>query len=66
MPTSLAVGLALILLGLAVAVFNPLGWLGSSLGPGWDDILNGGVGILLLLSGVVIAWIGGRKRRGVS
>jgi hypothetical protein len=66
MPTSLAVGLALILLGLAVAVFNPLVPLGSSLGPGWDDILNGGVGILLLLAGVVIAWIGGRKRRGVS
>jgi hypothetical protein len=66
MPTSLAVGLALILLGLAVALFNPLVALGSIFGPGWGDILNGGVGILLLLAGVVIAWIGGRNRRGLS
>jgi hypothetical protein len=66
MPASLALGLALILLGLAVAVFNPLVPLGSTFGPGWGDILNGGVGILLLLAGVVAAWIGGRKRRRVS
>jgi hypothetical protein len=62
----LAVGLVLILLGLAVAVFNPLVPLGSSFGSGWGDILNGGVGVLLLLAGVVVAWIGGRKHRRVS
>jgi hypothetical protein len=61
MPKSSAVGLALILLGLAVAVFNPLAPIGASLGPGWGDILNGSAGLLLLLAGVVVAWIGGRK-----
>jgi hypothetical protein len=62
MPKSSIVGLALILLGLAVAVFNPLAPIGSSFGPGWGDILNGSAGLLLLLAGVVVAWIGGRKR----
>ncbi|MBO0764797.1 MAG: hypothetical protein J2P50_09435 [Hyphomicrobiaceae bacterium] len=66
MPKSLAVGLALILLGLAVAVFGPLVSLGSSFGPGWGDILNGGVGVLLLLAGVIVAWIGARKHRRMS
>jgi hypothetical protein len=62
MPKSVIAGLALIFLGLAVAVFNPLVPLGHSLGPGWGDILNGGAGLLLLLAGAVVAWVGGRKR----
>jgi hypothetical protein len=66
MPTSLVVGLAVILLGLAVAVFSPLVPLGSGFGPGWGDILNGSVGILLLLAGVIVAWVGGRKRSRLS
>jgi hypothetical protein len=61
MPKSVVAGLVLIFLGLAVAVFNPLVPLGHNVGPGWGDILNGGAGLLLLLAGVVVAWLGGRK-----
>jgi hypothetical protein len=63
MPTSVLVGLVLIFLGLAIVVFNPLVPLGASLGPGWGDILNGSAGLVLLVVGVFVAWVGGRKAR---
>ena len=56
MSTSMQVLLICIVVGVLIAVFNPLGPVGASYGPGWGDVLNGGAALLLLLLGGIGAW----------
>ncbi len=56
--------IALVFLGLAVALFNPLkGWGEAAYGPGFGDLINGGVALGMLIAAGVIAVVAGRRRR---
>jgi hypothetical protein len=58
MAKSVVAAIALIFLGVTIAVFNPLFPVGSGYGPGWGDVLNGGAALLLLLAGAIVALVG--------
>ena len=53
MPTHMVWPLIFVLLTLFAVLVNPLTSMGDRIGPGWSDVLNGGLGLLfLILAGV--------------
>lgn len=67
MPSHMVWPLIFVLLTLFAVLMNPLTSMGDRIGPGWSDVLNGGLGLLfLILAGVsgVIALRGAKRRRG--
>jgi len=59
--------LIFVLLMLFTVLVNPLTFMGDRFGPGWSDVLNGGLGLLfLILAGVsgVIALRRAKRSRG--
>ncbi len=50
------------LAGLGVALFAPFKAMGDSIGPGYADLINGGVGLGLLLLAAIWAMITLRRR----
>jgi hypothetical protein len=58
MSKSAILPLILILLGVFTGLAKPLTALGDSYGPGWADLLNGGLGFLF----IVVAAIAGRSK----
>lgn len=63
MSPAFAIGIVFILLGLGVALLNPLGPVADRYGPGMGDVLNGGAGLVLLLLGGITAAIAAMRRR---
>jgi hypothetical protein len=61
MSTSMQVGLICIVAGVLIAVFNPLGPVGASDGPGWGDVLNGSRAPSVTVGGIV-AGVGALRR----
>jgi uncharacterized membrane protein len=56
--------LSLIFAGLVIALFGPFKAFGDqSFGPGFGDLLNGSVSLVLLLTAGVVAVVVGRRRR---
>jgi hypothetical protein len=53
-----------VILALGTVILNPLTATGDRIGPGWGDILNGGLGfVFLILAGVSGAIAARRARR---
>jgi hypothetical protein len=67
MPSQMVWPLIFVLLMLLTVLVNPLTSMGDRFGPGWSDVLNGGLGLLfLILAGVsgVIAVRRAKRSRG--
>jgi hypothetical protein len=52
-----------VLLLLFTVLLNPLGPIGERIGPGWGDLLNGGLGFVFLIMAAVSALIAARRSR---
>lgn len=63
MPMQLLVPGLFVLLAVLTVLTNPLTTLGNSYGPGWADILNGGLGLVFLILAGVLGLILRRKAR---
>jgi hypothetical protein len=63
MSKSAILSLILILLGVFTGLAKPLTALGDSYGPGWADLLNGGLGFVFIIAAAIAAIAGRSKVR---
>ena len=63
MSKSAILPLILLLLGVFTGLAKPLTALGDSYGPGWAELLNGGLGFVFIIAAAIAAIAGRSKAR---
>ena len=63
MPSAMVWPLIFVMLCLFTVLFDPLGPIGDRIGPGWSDVLNGGLGFVFLILAAVSGLMARRRAR---